>query len=88
MNENAISMESAIEFLPEGNIVHTYRQSGPMIIGCDHDKAGLIEDIQKAEEILITGEHAQNMRHGLVIHDDNGPLFIETKTRTDGEKNA
>ncbi|MBA7690248.1 hypothetical protein ES703_98772 [subsurface metagenome] len=68
--------------LPEGNKVHTQRQSGFMIIGADWDKKELLKTMKKYE-IRETGGMAKSMNHGLAIFDDSGWLFIATKKPTE-----
>ena len=73
-----ISLEAAIKRLPDGDMVHTFRQGGPCLIGADHERGRLIEAMQSAPAIEVTGPQAQAMNHGLCIFDEHGPLFIET----------
>lgn len=73
-----IVLEEAIKRLPDGDMVHTFRQNGQLLIGADHERARLIDAMRNAPEIEITGPQAQAMGHGLAIRDDYGWLFIET----------
>lgn len=79
-----ISFDEAKNRLPEGNKVHTYRQSGFTILGADWDKKEVLK-ILKKYEIRKTGGMAKSMNHGLAIFDDSGWLFIETKKPTEVE---
>lgn len=76
--KTVLSFKEAKERLPKGNKVHTFRQSGPMLIGADWPKKNIL-DAMKKTEIKETGPQAQGMNHGLAIIDDVGILFIETK---------
>lgn len=76
-----LTFEEAVKRLPDGNYVHTYRQAGPILVGADHDRAALLEAMQKADAIDVTGPSAQAMHHGLAIFDDLGALFIETRRK-------
>lgn len=74
-----ISLEEAMKRLPDGDIVHTFRQGGHCLIGADHERDRIIEAMRRAPEIEVTGPQAQAMRHGLAICDEHGWLFIQTK---------
>lgn len=80
-----VTIEQAITALPEGKYVHTFRQAGFALLGCDWEREDLITALRAAPAIEVTGPTAQGMKHGLAIYDDVGPdpLFIETVTRTD-----
>lgn len=73
-----LTAKQAIAMLPEGDYVHTFRDGIGMLIGADWSRKDLIKAIKKAKPELA-GEMATNMKHGLVIFDDHGPLFIQTK---------
>lgn len=81
----SISLEEAKNRLPSGTIVHTYRQSGYMIIGADWEKRELLR-VMKKYKIRETGGMAKRMDHGLAILDDRGWLFIATKKLTEIEE--
>ena len=49
------------------------------LIGCDWERDKIL-DALKNHPVLISGDMAQSMKHGLVIKDNRGYLFIETKT--------
>lgn len=73
-----ISALEAISLLNDGDdYVHTFRNPGFGLIGCDHKRESIIESINKAEIIQLTGKMAKGMKHGMVI-DEGGLLFIET----------
>ena len=64
--------------LGDGERIHTFRNpAGGLMLGCDWDRADLLEWIAKYGAEL-SGPSASSMKHGLVLIDDNGPLFIET----------
>ena len=79
MKEADLTYEQAIGFLPDGENIHTFRQGGMSIIGCDWERDKIL-DALKNHPVLISGDMAQSMKHGLVIKDNRGYLFIETKT--------
>ncbi|MCR4297544.1 MAG: hypothetical protein NUV75_02140 [Gallionella sp.] len=79
-NNETVSLEDALLMLSDGEKVHTFRSPGVgIILGADWDRAGLIQAMTDAKEILPTGETAQAIHHGLAIRDKTGLLFIETK---------
>ena len=78
-----ISLAEALKLLPEGDTIHTFRQSGRLIVGADWERNELIEALTHAPEIQITGQQAQKMNHGLGIKDNMGYLFIKTKKQED-----
>ena len=84
-----ISLEDALAALPdrdpEDDCIHTFRQGGFAIIGADWNREEVVKALESADSIQVSGETAQAMHHGLAILDGRGPLFIETKTRTDKE---
>ena len=73
-----LTFEEAVKRLPDGDQIHTYRQSGPMLLGADWDREELLDLLRKST-IEESGENATRMSHGLVVNDD-GYLFIETTT--------
>lgn len=73
-----VTLEQAVALLPEGD-PHTFRQGGPCLIGANHERERLIEDMRRAPNIEVTGEQAQGMGHGLAIKDEHGWLFIEAR---------
>lgn len=75
-----LSYDEAIQRLPDGASVHTFRQGGGMLFGADWSRDGILEALRQAPEIQEAGDMACSMKHGLVIEDHSGALFIETKT--------
>lgn len=73
-----ISFDEAVKRLPEGGHVHTFRQAGPVLLGCDYDRESLLAAMKVAPNIEVPGPAAQAMKHGLAIRDDRGWLFIAT----------
>lgn len=64
-----LTADEAIALLPEGEIVHNYTVGG-MMIGADHGREGVIEDLRKAVRIqLDRGGRAHAMRHPLIVWD-------------------
>jgi len=72
-----LTVEQAKNLLPAKERIHTFRQAGPVLIGADWDKADLESEIA-ACTCELAGKQAQAMKHGLVVHTLQGPLFVET----------
>ena len=79
METRTITVKEAQSLLIDSEDIHTFRQSGMMIMGCDRNKANLIETMKEYKDTLqLTGEQARSMKHGIALFDDRGALFIET----------
>lgn len=71
-------------------LVHTFVQSGPMLLGADWSFEDVAE-LLKERPCYEAGANAQRMRHGLVVdRGDQRALFLATKegTRDAGEELA
>lgn len=73
-----VSFNDAVAMLPEGDSVHTFRDSGRALIGADWSRQEII-DWLLTHQVELSGEQAVGMNHGLAGHDKYGWLFIETK---------
>lgn len=78
-----ITADEAIGLLPEGEYIHTFRESGLALIGADWLREEIIELIIKSDCLELTGEGARSMGHGLAIYDHDAKmqsdiLFVET----------
>ena len=63
----------------DGEFVHTFRNSGNMLIGADWSKEKILEKAAEyAKTIELTGEQARAMKHGAAFEDDAGYVFVET----------
>jgi hypothetical protein len=79
-----ISVDRAISIMADGDQVHTFRQAGFALLGCDWDRGELIDRFRRSpDDIELGGEACQGMNHGLVLMDNSGPLFIECRPETD-----
>jgi hypothetical protein len=58
--------------------VHTFRQTGPILLGADWGFDELVEAI-KEYGVEESGPGASGMHHGLIMTDDRGEVFIATK---------
>ena len=74
---DTLTTEQAISVLPDGEYVHTFRGGGGLIIGADWKRADIVEAIEMAGTVLLTGPGARSMKHGICIS-NGGALYIET----------
>ncbi len=75
-----ISFEQAVNMIPDEEQIHTFRATGPYILGADHDRISLLETMKKFQDkIEVSGKNATGRGYGIVLTDDKGPLFIKTK---------
>lgn len=73
-----VNLERALEMIGETERVHTIRNSAiGVMLGADWDRADVIAAIEKFG-VELSGPAATSMKHGLVLFDETGPLFIET----------
>lgn len=80
MSENERVVLSPVEaeaMLPEGEMIHTFRQAGYALIGADWKRSEIIKAFQTRKPEL-SGEQATAMKHGIVFFDDHGAVFVET----------
>ena len=80
--KSILSFDEAVKLLPEGENIHTFRNSGGMLFGADWDRETLLTAMKEASEIEETGPMAQAMGHGLAIVNRGSFLYIETKRAT------
>lgn len=73
-----LTFDEAVAMLPEADRIHTFRGTGPILIGADWQRQKLLDAIKQFGAEL-SGPSATRMRHGMVLIDDKGMLFIETK---------
>ena len=62
-----LTVDQALSLLPEGDIVHTFRNPGGMMLGADWGREAIEEEIRGAEKCELTGGMAKAMGHGLVL---------------------
>lgn len=81
MNEEKIflTVEQAIKLLPDCDEIHTLLHSGNCLIGSDHSREWIIEQLKKAPFIEVTGPAAQSIGHGIGIEKPLGWLFIKAR---------
>ena len=80
-----VSYDEAVRRLPDGDEVHTFRNSIPgLLVGSDWSRDDILAALMAAPAIEETGPQAQAARHGLAIFDHMGVLFIETREPGNG----
>ena len=80
----AVSVEEAIEMLPDREQIHTFRSSAAgLLIGTDWYKTDIIVSMKKYG-VCLSGPTATRMNHGLYIQTPL-ELFVETKPQTKGD---
>ena len=77
-----LTKKEAIGLLPEGESVHTF-VTGGFLVGADWSRDDVIEKINEAEKVELSGPFARGMGHGMVIFPPNAKyqsdlLFVET----------
>lgn len=73
-----LSKEQALSMLGDGETIHTFRSTGLALFGCDWSREQIVEAINE-NECELGGPACQKMNHGLAIHVDGSPLFVECK---------
>lgn len=77
-DRRVLTKEEAIAMLPDGDTIHTFRNPAGMLLGADWSRADVIKAIEQ-HEVELAGDTATQMKHGMVLHDGRGYLFIQTK---------
>lgn len=77
-----LTNEQAIAMLPDGDYIHTFRQTvSGVILGVNRERGEILAAIAKFKPEL-SGDVAASIGHGLVIEDGRGFIFIETRRVT------
>ena len=78
---DTVPLEKALEMIKfNKSRVHTFRSSPGILIGADWSKSELLKAIKKFG-IAESGPSAVAMGYALVLIDEHGPLFIETRNQ-------
>lgn len=72
-----LTPEQPINMISKDKYIHTFRQGGPVLIGCALKRKDIIAAFEKCP-LELSGKQAIAMKHGLVLKDEHGYLFIET----------
>lgn len=84
-----LTADQAESLLPDGENIHTFRNTSGALIGCDWHRESILSALKQHEKTIeLTGHVATSMRHGIVINDGSA-LFIETdKIKLDDFNNS
>lgn len=78
-DKRMITPAEAMELMLPGVYVHTFRNPGGALLGADIRRIRLESLLQEfPDTIEIAGDLARRMKHGIIVTDQTGPLFIET----------
>lgn len=61
-----------------GESVHTFKEGGSALIGCDWKREDILKLIDEGNKAELSGEKATAMNHGVVVWDGQSPLFCAT----------
>ena len=79
LERKVLTPEEAEELLPDGDSIHTFRQTySGVMLGADWSRARILQRF-KTHGVELSGDNARKANHGLVSTDDVGELFIETR---------
>ncbi len=79
MDRKFITPEQAINLLNDSNEIHTFRNPNGILVGCDWKRENIIKHLtNNPDKIEIGGETCRLLKHGLIVEDNSGFLFIET----------
>jgi len=75
-----LTKDEAISALNPGKYIHTIMNpAGGIMMGADLSRQSIIKLFEDNDgKIEIGGDSCKSMKHALVVHRDNGPLFIES----------
>lgn len=82
MERITLSKEQALSMLGDDEHIHTFRSTAVAMIGCDWKRSSIVDAIN-ANECELGGPMCLSMNHGLIIHVDGSPLFVECKKEFD-----
>jgi hypothetical protein len=72
-----LTKQQAIALIGKRKLIHTFRSGTNVLMGADHTRKSLLEDIKNSDLIEIGGAACKKMGHGLVIWTGDDPLFVE-----------
>ena len=82
MSKIFLTVQQAVELLPDGEQIHTFLNSTFALIGADWDRDDVIDKIQKSDFREVSGRGARSFGHGLAVYNMNNTIldvvFIET----------
>ena len=76
-----LTHDDLIRLLPNKVRIHTFRNPlHGILVGADWDRAEILRACEK-HGAELSGPEATAMDHGIVVTDEKGPVFIETRGR-------
>ena len=78
-----ITVDEAINLLPEGDYIHTFFNMPFGLLGADWSREDVIDKFKTSDKIELTGEQARGLGHGLAAYNNDTKkqseiLFVET----------
>lgn len=78
-----ITVEEAVDLLPEGDYIHTFFNMPFGLLGADWSREDVIDKFKTSDKIELTGEQARSLGHGLAVYNNDTKkqseiLFVET----------
>lgn len=75
-----LSPAQAIEMLPDGDTIHTFRSCRMVAIGADWTREDVLQAINAPGAVVeLAGPVATSIGHGLVVWTGDDALFVETR---------
>lgn len=66
MNRKILTIEQAIDILPQNDKIHCFVNAEFGLIGADWDKEKVVETLKEAEFVEIGGEQCKALKHALI----------------------
>ena len=78
-----ITVDEAINLLPEGDYIHTFFNMPFGLLGADWSREDVIDTFKTSDKIELTGKQARGLGHGLAVYNNDikkqsEVLFVET----------
>lgn len=73
-----LTPEEAEALLPQDDLLHCFRIEEGKLVGSQWTRKRIIERF-KIYGAELSGDNARNANHGLIIPDELGGLFVETR---------
>ena len=81
-----LTIEEATALLPDGETIHTFYSTGVCLIGCDWDRADILQKLVEVDKIELAGDSARSLGHGLAVYKDGAKLIDVLLVETDKDK--
>lgn len=66
MSKIYLTPEQATELLPDGEDIHTFKNNGSMMFGCDWQRSEVLERLNSTDMVIeVSGTNARALKHGL-----------------------